>query len=168
MKEVTVRRMSESDVPAVTEILNYYVEHTPITFDLEPHTVESRLDWFRQFRESGPHQCFVAEHGGSVAGYACSTQFRKKAAYDVSVETTVYLRHGDQGGGIGSRLYRVLFEALAAEDVHRAVAGVTLPNEASVSLHEKFGFSYVGNFTEIGRKFDRYWDVAWYIKDMTR
>ena len=77
------------------------------------------------------------------------------------METTVYCVQQAVGRGIGSRLYSALFEALRDEDIHRFVAGYTLPNPASAALHERFGFKTVGIFTENGRKFGRYWDVAW-------
>ena len=66
--------------------------------------------------------------------------------------------------GIGTQLYSALFNALAEEDVHRAYAGITLPNEASVAVHKKFGFQSVGIYHEVGRKFDKYWDVEWFEK----
>lgn len=160
-----IRRAVASDVPGITDIYNHYVRETSITFDIEQHTVERRTAWFAQFRETGPYQCFVAEGEGALAGYACSTQFRPKAAYDTTVEVTIYLRHDRHGSGLGSALYGALFDALAGEDIHRAVAGVTLPNPVSIALHEKFGFVHRGSFAEVGRKFDRYWDVAWYLKD---
>jgi phosphinothricin acetyltransferase len=73
----------------------------------------------------------------------------------------------DQGRrGVGRALYDALFEALETEDVHRAYAGITLPNDASVGLHERFGFRPVGVFDEVGRKFGRYWSVGWYEKDL--
>jgi phosphinothricin acetyltransferase len=82
------------------------------------------------------------------------------------VEVTVYLAPHAGGRGIGTLLYTALFEALAEEDVHRAYAGVAQPNEASTRLHERFGFRHVGTYREVGRKFGRYWDVAWYEKDL--
>lgn len=84
--------------------------------------------------------------------------------YGTSVEVSVYLTPDAAGHGIGTRLYDALFTALATEDVHRAYAGIALPNAASVRLHERFGFAHVGTYGEVGRKFGRYWDVAWYEK----
>jgi phosphinothricin acetyltransferase len=101
-----------------------------------------------------------------VIGYACSSQFRTKPAYETSVETSIYLAPDAVGRGAGSRLYEYLFKALEDEDVHRAYAGIALPNPASIGLHERFGFKRVGHFTEQGRKFGRYWDVAWYEKSL--
>ena len=101
-----------------------------------------------------------------TVGYASSSVFRPKAAYETSVETSVYVDPGWTGRGVGSRLYERLFAALEQEDVHRAYAGITLPNSGSVALHERFGFTLVGVFTHAGRKFGRYWDVAWYEKHL--
>ena len=80
------------------------------------------------------------------------------------METSVYLAPGEGGKGLGRKLYRTLFDALAGEDVHRAFGGVTQPNEASVGLHLVMGFTYVGTYREVGRKFGKFWDVAWYAK----
>ncbi|MFE3885139.1 GNAT family N-acetyltransferase [Streptomyces lydicus] len=103
---------------------------------------------------------------GALLGYATSSAFRPKAAYAPSVEVTVYCAPHAAGRGIGTLLYTSLFKALADEDVHRAYAGITQPNEASTRLHTRFGFRHIGTYTEVGRKFGRYRDVAWYQKDL--
>ncbi|WP_407552258.1 N-acetyltransferase family protein [Streptomyces sp. Pv4-95] len=103
----------------------------------------------------------------ALLGYATSSAFRPKAAYATSVEVTVYCAPRAVGRGVGTLLYEALFEALAGEDVHRAYAGIALPNESSVRLHARFGFRHIGTYTEVGRKFGRYWDVAWYQKDLS-
>jgi phosphinothricin acetyltransferase len=103
----------------------------------------------------------VAEENGLVLGYAGTMGFRPKAAYDTTVELTIYCAQEAIGKKVGSRLYSALFEALKKEDINRYVAGYTLPNAASAALHERFGFQAVGVYTEVGRKFGRYWDVAW-------
>ncbi|MFG2224043.1 GNAT family N-acetyltransferase [Streptomyces sp. NPDC048644] len=105
---------------------------------------------------------------GALLGYATSSPFRPKAAYATSVEVTVYCAPHAAGRGIGTLLYRALFAALADEDVHRAYAGIAQPNAASTRLHTRFGFRHIGTYTEVGRKFGRYWDVAWYQKDLGR
>ena len=91
-----------------------------------------------------------------------SSPFRDKAAYDSSVETSVYCRDGETARGLGRRLYQALFAALAEEQIHQAFALITLPNQPSVKLHERFGFTLSGVWREVGRKFDHYWDVAQY------
>jgi phosphinothricin acetyltransferase len=160
---VPVRAATVDDLPRITDIYNHYVVNTPITFDLEPVTLDNRRAWFAQFSATGRNRLLVAlDAGGAVAGYACSHQFRTKAAYDTTVETTVYCAPEATGTGAGSALYAALFDAIAGEDIETAVAGITLPNDASVALHERFGFRPAGVMHAVGRKFDRYWDVGWY------
>lgn len=157
-----IRRAQLSDLGQVVEIYNHYVINTAITFDIDPYTVETRRGWFEQFGDAGPHQLMVAEADGDIVGYAGTMPFRPKAAYAQSVETTVYLR-GDAGGqGLGSRLYEALFATLEGAPVHRLLAGMTVPNQASDALHTKLGFEPCGLFREVGFKFDKYWDVQWY------
>lgn len=159
---VTIRAGREDDVPALTRIYNHFVEHTHVTFDLEPFTVEARRDWFGHYAETGRHRLLVAESGdGGVVGYATSGRFRDKPAYAPSVETTVYCSPEAVGHGVGSALYEALFASLGSEDVHRAYAGVALPNDASLALHRRFGFVEIGTFHEVGRKFGKWWDVTW-------
>ena len=161
---VSIRPAVSSDLAAITAIYNHYVVHTAITFDLEPFPAEARRSWLAQFMATGRHRLLVAEEDGGIAGYAGSHQFRAKAAYDTTIETTVYCAPDAVGRGIGRRLYTALFEALRAEDLHLAIAGITLPNDASIVLHERFGFAPTGVMHGVGRKFGRYWDVAWYEK----
>jgi phosphinothricin acetyltransferase len=161
MSEICIRDASRADLPRLTEIYNHYVIHAPTTFDLDPYTTERRAVWFEQFSVTGRYRLLVAEEDSLVVGYAGTTRFRPKAAYDTTVETTIYCAVKMPGRGIGTRLYSALFEAIAHEDIHRIVAGYTLPNAASAAFHERFGFKLVGVFTENGRKFGRYWDVAW-------
>jgi phosphinothricin acetyltransferase len=158
---ITIRHALRVDLPRLVEIYNHYVIHTAVTFDVEPYTVEKRLPWFEQFGSSGRYRLVVAEQGGTVVGYAGTVRFRPKAAYETTVETTIYCAGDVVGRGIGTRLYASLFEAVANEDIHRIVAGYTLPNDASAKLHDAFGFTPVGTYKEVGRKFGKYWDVAW-------
>ncbi len=161
---IAVRYAEERDLARLTEIYNHYVLTTPITFDLEPFTIEQRRDWLAKFARTGPRRLLVAEQEGVLLGYAGTTGFRDKRAYDTTVEMTVYCAAEATGRGVGTLLYTALFEALRGEDLRLAVAGITLPNEASIALHERFGFTLAGVMHEVGRKFDRYWDVAWYEK----
>lgn len=172
--EVQVRTGIESDLEAVTDIYNHYVRETALTFDTAPFTPEQRLPWLLSHPVDGPHRLLVAqdvrnvdETSGAaprILGYATSSAFRPKAAYSTSVEVSVYCSPDARGRGIGALLYSALFEALAGQDLHRAYAGITQPNASSVRLHERFGFRHIGTYEEVGRKFDRYWDVAWYEK----
>src|SRR5437588_8293169 len=126
--------------------------------------MEDRRECCSHYAEAGRHSLMVATESGQVAGYASSSRFRPKPGYLTSVETSVFLSPDAVGKGVGTKLYTELFKSLEGEDLHRAYAGIALPNPASIALHEKFGFKRVALFTEQGRKFDRYWDVAWYEK----
>jgi phosphinothricin acetyltransferase len=162
VSSVHVRAGAVDDLPALTHLYNHYVLHDHATFDVEPFTVEARRVWFDHYAGTGPHRLLVAELAGTVAGYATSSAHRAKPAYATSVETTVYCAPGVVGRGVGSALYAALLDVLAGEDVHRAYAGVALPNDASVRLHERFGFRELGTFHEVGRKHGRWVDVRWF------
>lgn len=160
------RHARDADLAQIVDLYNHYVRETAITFDIEPFTVETRAPWLAQFRETGPHQLLVAERGGEILGYAGTMPFRAKAAYDRSVETTIYIRDGFGGQGLGRALYEALFDALEGAPVHRLLAGMTLPNDASDALHRRMGFEPCGVFPEVGFKFGRYWDVQWYDRPL--
>ena len=161
MSKIRIRPAERGDLARMTEIYNYYVQNTPVTFDVEAYTVERREAWFAQFGVAGRHRLVVAEENGTVMGYAGTTRFRPKAAYETTVEMTIYCAPEAVGKGIGRRLYAELFEVLKGEDIHRFVAGYALPNAASEALHRRFGFKEVGVFSENGRKLGQYWDVCW-------
>jgi phosphinothricin acetyltransferase len=162
--KLEVRPATPGDLSAVNDIYNQYVAETHYTFDVEAMTADARREWFTHYAGSGRNRVMVAVSEGAVVGYASSGRFRPKPAYETSIETSIYLAPESVGRGVGSRLYEGLFKALEGEDVHRAYAGIALPNPASIGLHERFGFKRVAHFTEQGRKFGRYWDVAWYEK----
>ncbi|MDN3647677.1 N-acetyltransferase family protein [Reinekea marina] len=159
--KVTIRHIEEKDLSAVVSILNPFIEDTAVTFDTLPYSTETRLPWFNQFGHSGRHQCLVAEVDSKVVAYANSGPLRPKAAYDTSVEVSIYKASNVNHKGLGSVLYEALFDRLEKEDVHRAHALITLPNSASIGLHKKMGFYEVGILNEAGRKFDQYHDVLW-------
>lgn len=161
---VVIRPGEERDVPALLDIYNHYVLHANATFDMTPLTLEQRLEWFSHYAPAGRHRLLVAERDGVVLGYATSSVFRPRAAYDRTIETSIYLRPGVTGMRLGTRLYEALFAAIADEDIHRAYAVVAVPNDASVALHQAFGFAEVGRLNEVGRKFDRWWDVVFLEK----
>ena len=164
--DVQVRAAASTDLEAINDVYNHYVTDTHITFDLEPMTMDTRREWFTDYADHGRHRLFVALSGDQVIGYASSSRFRPKPGYDTSVEASVYLAPDAVGRGAGKRLYERLFKSIEGEDIHRAYAGIALPNPASIALHERFGFKRVALFTEQGRKFGRYWDVAWFEKPL--
>lgn len=162
MARILIRPAARADLARLTEIYNHYVLTSPVTFDLELLSVEERAPWFLEHAETGRRRLLVADEDGLVVGYASTSRFRARAAYDTTVEASIYCAPEAMGRGIGSALYRELFAAIAGEDINRIAAGITLPNDASVALHRSFGFVQVGVFSQNGRKFGRYWDVAWF------
>jgi phosphinothricin acetyltransferase len=163
MSNYAIRTATLDDLQALTDIYNYYVINTAITFDLRPFTADERQPWFDDHKASGPHRLLVAtDSGGRCVGYASTSRWRPKPAYFTTVESSVYCRPEVARTGCGTALYSALFRSLESEDVQTIVAGVSLPNPGSVSLHERFGFRPVGVFHAVGRKFDKYWDVAWF------
>ncbi len=154
-----IRRALPADLPAVAEIYAREAREGHATFDLEPRPMEL---W--EEKVSSDDHFLVAEHEGAVIGYASSTAYRPKPAYGHTRETGVYVAPGHQGLGTGRALYDSLLALLAADGVHLAVAGVALPNPASLALHLACGFEEVGTMREVGRKFDRWIDLIWLQK----
>ena len=154
-----IRRATAADLPAVAGIYAREAREGHATFDLEPrpsHVWEEKL--------ASDDHFLVAEHEGTVVGYATSSPFRPKPAYGHTRETTVYVAPGHQGLGVGRELYDALLALLADDGVHLVVAAVALPNDASIALHRACGFEEVGTMREVGRKHDKWIDVTWLQK----
>jgi len=161
MGEGCIRPARLEDLPRLGAIYAHWVEHSAATFDVEPRDEAALRVWFDGY-PGGRHRLVVVETDAGVQGYASSGRFETRPAYDVSVELSVYLAPEARGRGYGGRLLDHLLDALAGEDLHRAYAGVALPNPASCALFESHGFTRCGLYTEVGFKHGRYWDVAWY------
>ncbi len=159
-----IRQAVHADLPQLTEIYNYYVINTPATFDINPYTSSERQVWFDQFNQHPRHRLLVLADVDKVLGYASSQQLRIKPAYAQSIETTIYLANDQRGAGFGEMLYTALLSELILAGTHRCYGVITLPNDASIALHEKLGFRKVAHLTEVGFKFDRYWDTVWMEK----
>ena len=167
MADYAIRPATLDDLEALTDIYNYYVVNTAITFDLHPFTTSERQPWFHDHSDSGPHRLLVAiDDQARCVGYASSSRWRPKPAYHTTVEASVYCHPDTVGRGCGTALYTALFAALDHEDVQTIVAGVSLPNPGSLSFHERFGFQPVGVFHAVGRKFNKFWDVAWFERPL--
>lgn len=161
-----IRPATEDDLHAINDLYNHYVLESHYTFDDQPLTMDARREWFSHYAATGRHRVFVAVEDDKTTGFATSSRYRPKPGYLTTVETSVYLAPDATGKGIGTQLYETLFKSLEGEDLHRALAGIALPNPQSIGLHEKFGFKRVALYTEQGRKFGRYWDVAWFEKPL--
>ena len=108
MSEMRIRTAQRDDLARINEVYNHYVMNTPVTFDVEPYTMERREAWFSQFATTGRHRLLVAEENTVVIGYLGTTRFRPKAAYETTVEATIYCAPEAVGKGIGKRLYAEL------------------------------------------------------------
>jgi phosphinothricin acetyltransferase len=162
---VVVRAATDDDAAGIDAIYDHYVAASAATFDVEPMGLDRRRAWLRE-RSGGRHRVLVALEHDRPIGFASSGPYRSRPAYDTSVMLSAYVDPRHTGRGIGTALYGELIEDLQRLDIHRAVAGITLPNPGSVALHRRFGFTHIGTFTEQGRKFGRYWDVAWFERPM--
>jgi L-amino acid N-acyltransferase YncA len=154
------------DAAACAAIYAPSVESTPISFEIVPPDAVEFAHRIEKY--SATHQFLVAEEedegkdGGEVLGYAYACRWAERPAYDWSVEVSIYVGAGHQGKGLGRALYEELFERLRAQGFRVAVAGVTLPNPASIALHEHLGFEPIGALRDIGWKEDGWRDVGFW------
>ena len=161
IEALKIRAVESTDAQAIAAIYNHYVRETIVTFEVDDVTEEDMRQRIEDVRAvSLPW--LVAETVGEVVGYAYATRWKKRPAYRLSVEITVYLAHDRWGLGIGTALYEELFRQLAELGLHAVIGGIALPNDGSVALHEKFGMKQVAHFKEVGYKFDRWIDVGYW------
>jgi phosphinothricin acetyltransferase len=156
-----VRPARRGDLAQLAAIYNYYVEHSVATFDTEPGLAENRVAWLETFSDVGPFRLLVATDADRVLGCASSSRYRTHPAFAQTVELGIYIDPGVRAKGVGSLLYGALIDELRSETLHLAVAGIALPNDASVALHRKFGFAEVGIFDEYAIKHGVYISSLW-------
>jgi len=156
-----IRPVALSDARAICDIYNHYVLNTIVTFE-EDAVPEQEMEQ-RIADITAKYPWLVYEEEGRVKGYAYAGPWKSRCAYRYSSECTIYLEHGLGAKGIGSQLYDALFKVLPA-NVHSIIGGIALPNEASVAIHEKFGFEKVAQFKEVGYKQNRWIDVGYWEK----
>jgi L-amino acid N-acyltransferase YncA len=159
-----VRPATGADADACVEVYRPYVLDTVITFETRPPTVEDMAARIVAARVM--HEWLVLEVDGEVAGYAYAQQFNSRAAYQWSVETSVYMAHDRLRIGGGRMLYAELLSRLTRRGFRRAFAGIAQPNEASNALHETFGFRPVGRYQRVGFKLGAWHDVEWWQLDL--
>jgi len=159
-----IREVQSRDVGALCEIYNHYVEHTTVTFGTVPVSEDEMAETIVTAGPSLP--CLVWEDPGTteITGYAACSAWKSRCSYQHSLETTIYLAHGTGGQGVGTLLYRELMDQVQAAGYHTVLAGIALPNPASIALHEKLGFEKVGHLREVGFKFEQWVDVGYWQK----
>ncbi len=159
-----IRPCQPRDYQAICDIYNYYVENTVISFEETVLTIAEMEERVVACTRSYPWLVCVAHD--RLVGYAYANKWQQRSAYRLCAETTVYLRHGEAGRGYGGALYRALLPLLVERGLEVAIAGIALPNEASVKLHESFGFTKVAHYHGVGFKLGRRVDVGYWQKNL--
>ena len=159
-----IRLATEADAPAFAEIYAPVVRDTAISFEMVPPDAAEFRERLRNVLRLAPW--IVREDDGRVTGYAYATSFRARPAYRFTAETSVYVRTGERGRGVGRSLYEELLARLVRQGFRRAIGGITLPNAASVALHESLGYTPVGVFRAVGFKFGKWHDVGFWERQL--
>ena len=159
--DLRVRPVTRDDAAPIARIYNYYVTDTIVTLEEEPVSAQEITDRIGEVHAAGL-PWLVAEQGNDILGYAYASKWKGRRGYRFAVEVTVYLDHERVGRGAGSLLYAELLKQLKAGGIRTAIGGIALPNDASVRVHEKFGFEKVAHFKENGIKFDQWIDVGYW------
>lgn len=158
-----IRPVEPEDAAALCALYNHYIANSIVTFEEQPVPVDEFRHRIETIIEAYPW--LVSEVDGDIAGYVYASPWKMRNAYRFSAESTIYLDGRFQGRGIGTALYERLIAELRERDIHALMAGIALPNDASVALHEKVGFEKVAHFDEVGWKFHKWIDVAyWELK----
>lgn len=161
-----MRPARQEDAASLLAIYAPVVEHTAISWELVPPSVEEFGQRISKTLTAGfPY--WVAEADGVVVGYAYAGPFRDRPAYRFTCESTVYIAESCRGQGLGRMLYEKLFESLRDKGFVAVIAGVALPNEASLGLHKSMGFREVGTYSDIGYKFDKWWSSTFLQLDLS-
>jgi L-amino acid N-acyltransferase len=159
MSDTILRLATDSDLPAINDIYNYYVHRSTCTYQLEPETLEARTAWFRS-HPPDKYPVTVAELDGQVVGWGSLSKFRDRAAYDPTVEASVYIHHDFHRRGLGRLILTDLIGQARAAGFHTLIGGASADQTASIALQESLGFFRVAQFKEVGYKFGQRLDVV--------
>ncbi len=157
-----IRKATLDDARVICNIYNYYVENTAITFETEPVSETEMKRRINEVLELG-YSFFVGESEGKIIGYYYTHLWNKRRAYATTVEESIYLDKDEVSKGYGTKMFEHLLQHIDRGKTHVLIAGITIPNESSVQLHEKFGFKQVSCMKEIGQKFDQWRDVGHWL-----
>lgn len=161
---MTIREAQEKDLEQINGIYNWHTENGFSTFS-DVTTLAERKEWFKRF-DSPKHFALVAEENDRVLGVTCGFAYRGGGVFANTIETSIYLHPDQMGRGLGSKLYRELFQRLEGRGVHRVVVGIALPNAGSVAIHKKFGFEEIGVFDQYAFYKGEYRSSIWMQKRM--
>lgn len=157
---MNIRQVEIIDAEQIAEIYNFYVQNTHHTFETEPVNFGEMQKRIGEIIKNYPY--IIAEENDEILAYAYAAKYKSRCAYRRSVEISVYGKNGTKGKGFGTKLYEKLLEELSKIDAHAIIAGIALPNEASIKIHERFGFEKVAHFREVGFKFNKWIDVGYW------
>lgn len=160
----SVRIARRSDAGALADIYRPFVRDTVISFEVVPPDEAEMAARIEKVLARFPWLVF--EQGGEVLGYAYGSPHRDRAAYQWAAEAGIYIAPKAHRRGVGNALYTVLFAALRCQGFHRVYGGITLPNAASVGLHEAQGFKHIGTYAQVGFKFGSWHDVGWWALEL--
>lgn len=155
-----IRQAIPTDAPGILKIYAFYIESTSLTFETEVPSVESFADRIASYLETWPWLVF--ENNGEIGGYAYASKHRERAGYKWCAESSVYILDKYKGSGVAKALYQTLFAILKKQGCRNVYAVINLPNETSVSFHEKCGFKYFATFENIGYKLGSWKNVGWW------
>lgn len=161
---MNIRKVKDDDIEKITEIYNWYILNTIITFEIE---AISPLEMRNRVQDKvEKYSWLVAELDQEIIGYAYYGAFHPRAAYSHTVESTIYLAQENTRKGFGKALYRELLKSAKAQGLRELIGLIALPNQGSTGLHQKLGFEEIGVLRKVGYKFDRYIDVGIWQKSM--
>ncbi len=154
-----IRDFEERDIAPAATLTNHYIQHTAVHFGMHPYSPEEfGAIWLGR----DVYPWLASEIDGQFAGYAKGARWRERDAYAKTIEVGLYVDSVFHNKGVGKALYTELLSRAKNAGFHTAVGGITMPNEGSVRLHESMGFTKVGVFREVGRKFDQWHDTGWW------
>jgi L-amino acid N-acyltransferase YncA len=162
-----LRAATPADAAAIAAIYNHYVLNTIVTFEEEAVSADEIASRIREVQDAGIPWYVWDEHG-RVLGYTYASKWKSRCSFRYSLETTVYLDPAATGRGLGRQLYTALIEALRTQKYHALIGGISIPNPASIALHEKLGFQKIGHFKEVGWKFNQWIDVGYWELTLDR
>jgi len=157
-KGIQIRLAKQKDAKAIQEIYNHEVRNSTATFDLVERTTQQQEEWLDE--RSGAFSVLVAEMGSKILGFASLSPYKARAAYRTTVEDSIYINEEFRNQGIAGELLSHLLEVAESSGFHAVIARIGGANEASIHLHQRFGFEIVGTEKEIGRKFGKWQDVV--------
>jgi L-amino acid N-acyltransferase len=165
MPSANLRDADAADLPAISEIYNYYVLRSTCTYQLEPETLADRQAWFEAHANDG-YPVVVAPLDGRIVGWGSLSKFHARAGYAPSVEASVYIAHDFHRRGLGRTILKHLVDRARSAGFHTVIGGASADQSASIALQESLGFTRVAHFKEVGQKFGQRLDVIYYLQLM--